>query len=178
MFTLVVDNEIELRLVDVAGAQRCQELVDQNRECLLPWLPWVDSSKTVDDTLAFIKRSLHDYADGKSMNCWIYYKGQIAGCVGFVKIDHKVKKVEIGYWLASSFWGEGIITRSCRKLIGIAFNDFAMQKVEVHAATDNEKSRAVCKRLGMSQEGIITNSELVNGRILDHVIYGLHNEAV
>ena len=41
-------------------------------------------------------------------------------------------------------------------------------------ATENLASRAICERLGMKLEGIISNAENLNGRIVDHAIYGLH----
>jgi ribosomal-protein-serine acetyltransferase len=57
-----------------------------------------------------------------------------------------------------------------------AFTHLDMGKVEMCVASDNNPSRAVCERLGMTLEGTITNAEFVQGRILDHAIYGLHRE--
>jgi ribosomal-protein-serine acetyltransferase len=51
-----------------------------------------------------------------------------------------------------------------------------MQKVQILIATGNLKSRAVCERLGIKLEGIVTNEEKVVDRILDHAIYGIHRE--
>ena len=50
-----------------------------------------------------------------------------------------------------------------------------MEKVQIAAADGNAKSRAVCERLGMKLEGIITNRERIGDRILNHAIYGIHN---
>lgn len=60
------------------------------------------------------------------------------------------------------------------KLIDIAFNKLDMEKVEISAATGNQSSRKVCERLHFTLEGIITRDENLNGRIVDHAIYGLH----
>jgi ribosomal-protein-serine acetyltransferase len=76
--------------------------------------------------------------------------------------------------LKESAQGHGIITRVCKKLIEIAFNELNIHKIEISAATENFASRAVCERLGMELEGIISNAENLNGRIVDHAIYGLH----
>lgn len=51
-----------------------------------------------------------------------------------------------------------------------------MEKVEISAAVENAASRAVCERLGCELEGIITRNENLNGRIVDHAIYGLERK--
>ncbi|WP_432454898.1 GNAT family N-acetyltransferase [Agarivorans sp. QJM3NY_29] len=66
------------------------------------------------------------------------------------------------------------MTRVCKKLIDIAFDELQMHKVEISAATENLASRAVCERLGLKLEGVISNAENLNGRIVDHAIYALH----
>jgi ribosomal-protein-serine acetyltransferase len=80
---------------------------------------------------------------------------------------------EIGYWLSETHQGNGIITRSVSTLINLAFFELCFDKIQISVAVDNQPSRTVCERLGMKLEGIITNSENINGRILDHAIYGL-----
>ena len=67
----------------------------------------------------------------------------------------------------------GIITKVCKHLINIAFNDLVMDKVQLTAAEYNLPSRAVAQGLGMALEGIVTNAENLNGHIVDHAVYGL-----
>ena len=38
-------------------------LVDENRDYLREWLPWLDNNRSVDDTRAFIKKSLEQMAN-------------------------------------------------------------------------------------------------------------------
>ena len=55
----------------------------------------------------------------------------------------------------------------------MAFTDLDMDKVEISAAEKNVASRKVCERLGFKLEGVITQAENINGRIVDHAVYGL-----
>ncbi|MFT5880659.1 MAG: ribosomal-protein-serine acetyltransferase [Moritella sp.] len=174
MFKLIIDDEINLCLVHQSFVPRYAALAKDNYDHLSEWLAWPYICKTEDDFKKFVLGSLHDYADNKSMNCAIEYKGEIVGNISFNTIDVAVKKVEIGYWLASRAQGNGIMTRACQSLIDYAFNQMNMDKVEIAAAVDNAPSRAVCERLGMTLEGVITNAEKVGDRILSHAIYGLH----
>ncbi|MFT6925192.1 MAG: ribosomal-protein-serine acetyltransferase [Psychromonas sp.] len=149
-------------------------MVKDNFTYLEKWLAWPPHCKNKQDFISFIRKSLHDYADGKSMVCGIWFNEQLVGNFGFNTINHELKKVDIGYWLTESVQGNGIMTRVCKKLIDIAFNELEMHKVEISAATENFPSIAVCERLGMKREGVISNAENLNGRIVDHAVYGLH----
>ncbi|PID64840.1 MAG: RimJ/RimL family protein N-acetyltransferase [Gammaproteobacteria bacterium] len=123
--------------------------------------------------MAFIKKSLHDYADGKSLTCAIIYQDNIVGNISFNQILPTLKKVEIGYWLRQDYQGKGIVSQSVNTLIRYAFDKLDMQVVQISAAVDNLPSRRVCERLGFTLQGIIPHAENINGRIVDHAVYTL-----
>ena len=174
MFKLVVDDEITLYLANDAFTERYVELVEENNEYLSEWLEWPRFCKSQNDFKEFVKESLHKYADGKAMTCAVEFRGQIVGNCGLNAIHHPLKMVEMGYWIGKQYQGNGIITRVCRYLIDYAFTKLGMEKVQIAAAENNRPSRAVCERLGMQLEGIITHREKVGDRILNHAIYGIH----
>ena len=60
-----IDEETVLRIYEERHAQEVAELVDQNRVYLRQWLPWVDSSRTIEDSRAFIKNSLQQFAQNE-----------------------------------------------------------------------------------------------------------------
>lgn len=177
MLKLNVDDEIELALVHESFCSRYEELAREDYEHLAKWLTWPPFVKSRDDFLRFVRQSLCDYADEKSMMCGILFRGELVGNICFKSIDRTLKKVEIGYWLTSSHQGKGIITRACQKLIGIAFTEMGMEKIEMSVAENNFPSRAVCERLGMTLESIVTNAESLNGQMVNHAIYGLQKVA-
>ena len=74
MFVLKVNEEIYLKLVDLSDAAQIFNLTDDSREHLRNWLPWLDITKSVEDTKTFIQASLNDYVKNKSMNTVILYK--------------------------------------------------------------------------------------------------------
>ena len=176
MFSMEVDQDIQLALIDAHFSERYETLAKANYDYLKQWLAWPDLCKSADDFKQFAKRSLHDYADGKSLTCALFYQDQLVGNISFNDIDHKLKKVTIGYWLSADHQGKGIITRACQHLIQYAFNELYMQKIQISAAKDNLASRSVCERLNMTLEGVITHAEKIDGRILDHAVYGLYKQ--
>lgn len=173
MFTQKIDERIALSLVQPSFAKDYLAIVNQQREDLAQYLPWAANACDKTFFLTFINSSLHDYADGKSLTCAIVYEGQIVGNISFNKIDYKLSKASIGYWLSQKYRGRGIITKCVNSLIKIAFDELNLSKIEISVATTNLASRAVPERLDFKLEGIITQAENVNGVIVDHAVYGL-----
>ena len=174
MFTVEVEEGLEIALVEPKFASEYLEIVSNQRDYLGEWLAWPPHAESEEFFLSFIKKSLHDYADGKSLVCAVLYQNEVAGNVSFNTINHDLQKIEIGYWLRSDLQGKGIISKSLTKLIDYAFSELNMRKVQISAAVDNQASRRVCERLGFKLEGIITRAENLNGRVVDHVVYGLN----
>ncbi|OEF25575.1 GNAT family N-acetyltransferase [Vibrio rumoiensis] len=173
MFTLEIDSDLRLALIERSFAKQYLEIVSNQQEYLSQWLAWPPHAKTEDFFLRFVRQSLLDYAEGKSMTCVIIYQEKLVGNISFNTINHRLKTAEIGYWLSQEHQGKGIITRAVSKFIDIAFTDLDLEKIQISAGVDNLPSRKVCERLGMKLEGIISNSENLNGRIIDHAVYGL-----
>ncbi|MGR5258784.1 GNAT family N-acetyltransferase [Vibrio astriarenae] len=173
MFTMKVDEDIELALVQPSFCTAYLILLNENLDYLSEWLAWPPSNEGIGDFEAFVEQSLNDYANGKSMTCAIVFRGQIVGNISYNTIDRQLERVEIGYWLAASHQGQGIMTRSVQHLVNYAFGTLNMRKVQISAATENAASRGVCERLGFELEGVIRRAERLNDRVVDHAVYGL-----
>jgi ribosomal-protein-serine acetyltransferase len=93
------------------------------------------------------------------------------GACGYARMSWEKRMAEIGYWLDKDMQGKGIITRATRALVTCAFQEYGLNKVEIHAAVGNKRSRAVPERLGFTQEGILRQAQWLNGRAHDMVIY-------
>jgi len=173
MFRLAVDDELNLVFLEESLASTLFELIDANRAYLGKWLPWVRNTNSVADIQVFIKRSIEGFSEGRELVCAIEYQNSIAGIVSYNRINPELKKVEIGYWLSERMQGQGLMSRCCQRLIDKAFYQMGMDKVEIRVASENLPSRKLCERLGMTLEGIISNSEKLEQGIVDHAVYGL-----
>ncbi len=169
-----VSTDIELVLVRDTFVPEYVQLAHDDYDYLAKWLEWPRFCKTKEDFNSFIADSIDGYESGNSMNCTILYKGVVAGTAGFNKIDRKLGRVEIGYWLGSRFQKKGIVTKVCRHLINYAFTIPDIDKVQILVAIENLPSRAVCERLNMSLEGVVGNEEGAGDKVLSHAIYALH----
>ena len=65
------------------------------------------------------------------------------------------------------------MTRAVRALVNHALVDEDLHRVEIRAAPDNVRSRAIPERLGFREEGLLRVSERIGDRYLDSVVYGM-----
>ncbi|MGG4041278.1 GNAT family N-acetyltransferase [Bacillus smithii] len=173
MLRLPIDDQTYLKLVEEQDAEPLFNLTDSCRTYLREWLPWVDSTKAVEDTISFIELSKKKFASKNGMDAGIWYNGQLAGIIGLHFIDWSNKKTSIGYWLGEPFQGRGLMTKACIAMIHHIFNDLHLNRVEIRCAVLNSKSRAIPERLGFSQEGTIREAEWLYDHFVDHIVYSL-----
>ncbi len=65
------------------------------------------------------------------------------------------------------------MTRACRALVGHAFTELNLNRVEIRCASDNARSCAIPERLSFRREGLLREAEWLYDRFVDHVVYGL-----
>jgi ribosomal-protein-serine acetyltransferase len=150
---IAVDDELSVRRLTTADAEALYTLVIANRAYLARFMPWCGPSYSVEDTRKFVADGAAPEHLENTLAGGIYYRNALAGTVGLRGLKSLERGGEIGYWIAEPMQGRGIVTRCCRKLIGDAFSDHGLNRVQLRAATDNTRSRAIAVRLGMTHEG-------------------------
>ncbi|WP_462408881.1 GNAT family N-acetyltransferase [Neobacillus sp. Marseille-QA0830] len=171
MFTLKVDHEIELQLLQSHHALQLFKLVEENREHLQEWLPWVGSMTTPVQFEAIIPVWLNQFAENSGCNLGILYRGELAGSIGLQQVDWFNRNASIGYYLAKNAERHGVMTRSVIALLHYAFTGLGLNRIEIRCGVNNFKSRAIPERLGFVKEGIVRDGELLNGYYHDIIIY-------
>ncbi|MGR3806969.1 GNAT family N-acetyltransferase [Pasteurella testudinis] len=168
---LIVNADIVLRQLQESDAKSVFAAIDQNRVHLGRWLPFVNWTQQVDDSLEFI-RSLKKRKAEQVFK--IVYRGEFAGLIGFNALDSGNLKLEIGYWLIERLQKRGIITRSTAVLVDYALTDLQMNRVQINCAVGNVASRNVPQRLGFRLEGIQRDGILLaDGAFVDCEIYSM-----
>lgn len=173
MFERVIDNDVVLKLLDTLHADQLTELTDSCRPYLKEWLPWVDGSKSIEDTKAFIEMTKTQFASNNGFQAGIWYRGKIAGVIGYHGMNWSHNSTSIGYWLGARYQGNGVMTKACRVFVDYAFRELKLNRVEVRCAERNLKSRAIPERLGFVKEGIIRDAEWLYDHYVDDVVYGI-----
>lgn len=173
MFRHRIDEHTELRLMVPADAAELFALTEAQRAHLRRWLPWLDSVKSSSDSAGFIQLTLRQFSERQGFNAAIVHDGAIVGVIGHHRIAWANRSTSLGYWLAASHEGRGIMTAACRVLVQHAFTEYALHRVEIRCATGNARSCAIPERLGFRREGLLREAEWLYERFVDHYVYGL-----
>lgn len=104
----------------------------------------------------------------------IEVEGHVAGSIGlFAQGDIYRKSAELGYWLASPYWGQGIMSQALPRVCARAFERMDICRIFAETMAGNIASRRVLERCGFQLEGVLRQSAYKNGRLTDTCLYGL-----
>ncbi len=168
-----IDEATALKILEKRDVAELFALTVANRRYLKRWLPWLDAVLTEVDTLAYVETTIVQREAGLGPTFGIVRGRALAGVVGFHPIDRLHRVGEIGYWLAEAHQGRGIMTECCRFLVRYGFQTLDLNRIQIPAATENARSRAIPERLGFKLEGILREREYLYGRFVDHALYAM-----
>jgi ribosomal-protein-serine acetyltransferase len=155
-----------------ADAADAYAVIVAERGRLREWLPWVDGTTGVSVERDYLHSVELANTSGTGLHATIRLDDSFAGFVG-LRLDLLHRSAEVGYWLAGYAEGRGIMTRAVSAMFELAFADLAMHRVELLAATANQRSRAIAERLGMRLEGIRREAEELPSGWVDLAMYAL-----
>ena len=173
MFGQRIDEELELHPVDERFAEELAALVRRDLAHLRPWMPWATERYSVEDAREFIRRNIRQHAEDQGFSSLIFFRGPVAGSIGYNNIDWANRRTDIGYWLGAAYQGRGIMTRACRALVAHAFTELRLNRVEIYCAVENRRSRRIPERLGFTEEGTHRQAEWVHDHFKDLVSYSM-----
>jgi len=161
-----------VRAVAAGDAAGLYAAIADNREHLARWLWWA-GGQTLSDTRLFIAGARRQMEAGEGLQAAVFVRGALVGMVGFAQVLRTHRSASVGYWLSESAQGQGTMTRAVAALVEHAFSGWRLNRVEIRAAVENGRSRAIPRRLGFREEGVLRQAEVVGDRPLDLVVYGM-----
>ena len=129
-----------------------------------------------------LARVPHPYTRGDADAFFAYTRGVIARgamlyvgiadrdrIVGALSIEGMPGQRVLGYWLARSHWGKGIMPRATAAVIGHAFNTLGIRVIRSGAFADNSRSLRVQEKLGFRRIGRRQMRSLARGVEVEHI---------
>ncbi|MGH1550946.1 GNAT family N-acetyltransferase [Leifsonia poae] len=173
MFSTTLSSGASLRPLEPWRAEEFAAHLDRAREHIRPWVG--PSFVTVD--VAGARATLGLYAERAARDgagiYGIWAEGVLVGGVMFVEFSPATGVFEIGCWLEPDGEGHGHITSAVRELLAYAFDERGMHRAEWRCRSDNHRSSAVARRLGMTLEGVLREAWPVGDVFYDKQVWSL-----
>lgn len=165
-----------LRPYEPQDAEQVWDAVEESRDHLAPWMPWVGSYRSVDDARQFVVRIRAAWLLREDLVVGVFAResGRLLGGSGLHRINWDLRTFEIGYWLRASAEGHGYMRETVQLLTALAFDTLDAVRVEIRMDVRNIRSQAVASKLGFVHEGTLRQSlPDAQGQPRDQHIYAL-----
>lgn len=147
---------LELRPAHVDHAHAQAVAVGASLEELKPWLPWAAHAPTEADAAENLQEAVQAFEQGREMNWTVWLKDteEFVGRVSIFALDWKALRGEVGYWLATTHYGQGLMREAVRAVISVA-RELGLKELEARCDTLNTRSMAVVQALGFQPKRIL-----------------------
>lgn len=94
------------------------------------------------------------------------------GSIGVFRRDNiHYRTAEMGYYVAESYWGRGIVTNAVIKVCEYVFENSDIIRIFAEPFAYNTASCRVLEKAGFSLEGVLRKNAVKNGEIIDMKLY-------
>ncbi len=132
----------------------------------------LENLQAAQDLAAEIQRCF----DSRSLFQWGLVRPQedrVIGTGTLSNLDTQNRRAEMGYALAQSEWGKGVMTEVLPVLVRYGFETLDLHRIEADVDPRNPASLRLLERLGFTKEGYRRESYILGGEVQDAVLYGL-----
>ena len=136
------------------------------------------SYETLEDT----KEQMKFFADLEKNKTGIWWavcssdNQTFYGAGGLNSLSKEHKKAEIGFWLISDFWGQGIMIEAMPLICSYGFNKLGLHRIEGIVETENTNCKSAMAKLDFQHEGTMKDCEIKNDKFISLDIYAKLNQ--
>ncbi|TBR19159.1 N-acetyltransferase [bacterium] len=137
-----------------------------------------ESWKTAADGEAWFAKIMEYRSTGATLQFVITLRdgGHPIGTMALFHFDESVRSAEVGYVLARSLWGKGLMKEALAATVAFAFDVLGLKRLEAELDPRNAASAKVLERVGFTHEGHRRRNYCSKGEITDTGLYGMLRE--
>ena len=150
-------ERLVIRCYEPDDAPLLKAAVDSSIDHLLPWMPWARyEPQSVEDKVELCRmfRGQFDLDQNYVYGIFTADESEQLGGSGFHKRANE-GSLEIGYWVSSGAVGQGIATEATAVQTRAALELCGIDRVDIQVEPRNERSLAIPRRLGFTEEGTL-----------------------
>ena len=165
----LITDRLTLRKLLVTDCRDMYEYASRNDVTrYLTWHPHPDSAYTRE----YLEYLGGRYSAGMYYDWAVVYEPdcKMVGTCGFTSFNTVSDSAEVGYVINPDYWGKGIASEALERVLQFGFEELKLHRIEAKFMLENERSRSVMERVGMTFEGYHREAMLVKGV---YITYGV-----
>ena len=99
-------------------------------------------------------------------------EGELRGAIALT-LTPRHHRGELGYWIGRPFWNQGLATEAARAVLGLAFGELGLNRVQANHLPRNPASGRVMEKIGMQREGLHRERYLKGDEFQDVIEYAI-----
>jgi len=175
---MIKGTNIYLRPVLTKDAEVLLDLFMENRDFFEKFsMERNETFYTIEFQLERIKQYEEDSRTDQAYNFGIFkHDGTLIGTINlFQVLRGALQGAFIGYFLDKKHNGKGYTTEAVKLLVGYAFNELKLHRIEAGVMPHNIGSIRVLEKSGFHKEGIALKNVKINGKWEDHQMLAIIN---
>jgi [ribosomal protein S5]-alanine N-acetyltransferase len=136
------------------------------------------SHQTLEQTQHLLNFLISFFEQGQGFRWGIVQKsddlaGPVIGTCGYHAWVKTHQRAEIGYELARSHWGQGVMAEAISALLAFGFAEMGLNRVEAMVLTGNTASARFLEKLNFQKEGLLQEYEFIQGKARDVLLFSM-----
>lgn len=95
----------------------------------------------------------------------------LVGGVELAEIDSLHRRAALRFWVAESFWGQGLATEAAAEVLRYGFGELGLHRIAALHLVRAPAAGAVLRKIGMTQEGVLRERVWKLGVFEDAALY-------
>jgi len=175
-------RRVQLRPLQASDWEGWREVRRRCRDWLVKWEPRASAAypDPTEDRRAFVARCGardREREMGSGYGFGVFVDGCFGGEINLNSIQRgPFQNAYIGYWMDEALAGNGYTPEAVAVLLGFAFEDLGLHRVQISIIPRNRASRRVVEKLAIREEGVAQRYLEINGTWEDHIRFAVTSE--
>jgi len=153
------------------------ELRAESRNFLEPWEPaWTHSALSRATYRRRLQRHAREARDDEGY-AFLIFRQSDDDLVGGINMGNVARGIRLssslGYWIGEKYARQGYMADAVRVLLGFAFDQLRLHRVEAGCIPTNAASRELLRKVGFIEEGYARKYLSINGAWHDHLLFAM-----
>lgn len=171
---LAQEGRVAIRYICLADFDELSVLHQESAEMLARWMPG-PPVVTYENFEGYLSRF-----DGPLHEGFLICRSDSGAIVGRVNVNNIIRgthqSATIGYSAYASTTGRGYLTEGLRLLVGYAFGEMELHRLEANIQPSNTASLSLIERVGFKREGYSPRFQFIDGAWRDHERWAITTE--